>query len=181
MPNIRKRKTDRGVPFPVLERASDEIRQAKSVRGVAKSYGICHVTLHRFHKKWSQGSKTLSRVGYWTPKRVFTLEQELLLSDYLMQAADLYYGLSPKEDIWNMDETGITTVQNPENIVARKGVKQVGAVTSAEQGTLITVACAVNALGNSIPPMFIFPQKKIHPSITSNGPPGCIGTADGSG
>lgn len=91
MPNIRKRKTDRGVPFPVLERASDEIRQGKSVGGVAKSYGICHVTLHRFHKKRSQGSKTLSRVGYWT--RVFTLEQELLLRDYLMQAADLYYGL----------------------------------------------------------------------------------------
>ncbi|XP_027012391.2 histone-lysine N-methyltransferase PRDM9-like isoform X1 [Tachysurus fulvidraco] len=262
MPNIRKRKTDRGVPFPVLERASDEIRQGKSVRGVAKSYGICHVTLHRFHKKRSQESKTLSRVGYWTPKRVFTLEQELLLSDYLMQAADLYYGLSPKEvrkfaydlaktytcrypetwaengmagadwftmflkrhptlsirspqatslsratsfnetnvnkffdnlfsvldkhrfaaqDIWNMDETGITTVQNPEKIVARKGVKQVCAVSSVEGGTLITLACAVSALGNSIPPMFIFPQKKIHPSFTSNGPPGCISTANGSG
>ncbi|GAA6091001.1 histone-lysine N-methyltransferase PRDM9-like isoform X1, partial [Tachysurus ichikawai] len=71
MPNIRKRKTDRGVPFPVLERAS-------------KSYGINS----RFHKKRSQESKTLSRVGYRTPKRVFTLEQELLLRDYLMQAAD---------------------------------------------------------------------------------------------
>ncbi|KAK0148855.1 Jerky -like [Merluccius polli] len=260
MPNVRKRKTDRGVPFPVLEMASDEIRQGKSVRGVAKSYGICHVTLHRFHKKRSQGSKTLPRVGYWTPKRVFSLEQELLLRDYLMQAADLYYGLSPKEkfaydlakayscrypetwaengmaganwfttflkrhptlsirspqatslsratsfnetnvntffdnlfsvlekhsfaaqDIWNMDETGITTAQNPEKMVARKGVKQVGAVTSAERGTLITLACAVNALGNSIPPMFIFPRKKIHPSFTSNGPPGCITTANGSG
>lgn len=56
--------------------------------------------------------------------------------------------------------TGITTVQNPEKIVARKGVKQVGAVTSAEWGTLITLVCAVNAFGNSIPPMFIFPQKK---------------------
>ena len=64
---------------------------------MAKTYGICHVTLHRFYKKRSQGSKTLPRVGYWTLKRVFTLEQELLLKDYLMQAADLYYGLSPKE------------------------------------------------------------------------------------
>ncbi|KAL1250588.1 hypothetical protein QQF64_018384 [Cirrhinus molitorella] len=57
MPNIRKRKTDRGVPFPVLERASDEIRQGKSVRGVAKTYGICHVTLHRFNKKRSWSCK----------------------------------------------------------------------------------------------------------------------------
>ncbi|KAJ4920932.1 hypothetical protein JOQ06_016527, partial [Pogonophryne albipinna] len=30
------------------------------------------------------------------------------------------------QDIWNMDETGVTTVQNPGKIVARKGTKQVG-------------------------------------------------------
>ena len=46
MLNIRKRKTDRGVPLPLLERASDGIKQGKSVRTVAKSYGICHVTLY---------------------------------------------------------------------------------------------------------------------------------------
>ena len=96
MPNIRKRKTNRGVPFPLLERASNDITQGKSVRSVAKSYGTCHVTLYRFYKKKSQG-QTHPRVGYWTPKRVFSLEQELLISDYLKQAADLYYGLSPKE------------------------------------------------------------------------------------
>lgn len=77
--------------------------------------------------------------------------------------------------------TGITTVQNPEETVARKGVKQVGAVTSAEWGTLITLVCAENAFGNSIPPRFIFPWKKNHPFFTINGPPGCIGTANGSG
>ncbi|CAL8310737.1 unnamed protein product [Gadus morhua 'NCC'] len=85
----------------MLERASNEVRQGKSVRGVAKTYGICHVTLHRFHKKRqmleSKGSKTLPRVGYWTSKRVFSIEQELLLKDYQVKAADLYYGLSPKE------------------------------------------------------------------------------------
>ena len=100
MPNIRKRITDRGVPLRMLERASNEVRQGKSVRGVAKTYGICHVTLHRFHKKRqmleSKGSKTLPRVGYWTSKRVFSIEQELLLKDYQVKAADLYYGLSPK-------------------------------------------------------------------------------------
>ena len=72
-------------------------------------------------------------------------------------------------------------MQNPEKIVARKGIKQVGAVTSAERGTLVTLACAVNALGNSIPPMLIFPRKKFHPHFISNGPPGYIGTANGSG
>lgn len=38
-------------------------------------------------------------------------------------------------DIWNVDATGIKTVQRPERIVARKGVKQIGSITSAERGT----------------------------------------------
>ncbi|XP_034093201.1 uncharacterized protein LOC117560459 [Gymnodraco acuticeps] len=45
------------------------------------------------------------------------------------------------QDIWNMDETGVTTVQNPGKIVARKGTKQVGSVTSAERGTHHTCMC----------------------------------------
>jgi hypothetical protein len=41
MPNIRKRKTNRGVPFPLLERASNDITQGKSVRSVAKWHLPC--------------------------------------------------------------------------------------------------------------------------------------------
>ena len=101
MPNVRKRKTDRGVPLALLQRASNEVEKGKSFREVAKSLDICHVTLYRFHTKRlrleSQGSQTPPRVGYWTPKKVFSTEQEMLLRDYLMEAADLYYGLSSKE------------------------------------------------------------------------------------
>ncbi|XP_018372376.1 PREDICTED: uncharacterized protein LOC108767148 [Trachymyrmex cornetzi] len=50
-------------------------------------------------------------------------------------------------DIWNMDETGVTTVQKPNKVIARKGEKQVSAMTSAERGTLVTLAVAVNAIG----------------------------------
>ncbi|KAK1881414.1 Protein WWC2 [Dissostichus eleginoides] len=102
MPHIRKRKEDRGVPLPLLQRASNEDQEGKSVRAVAKSHDICHVTLYRFHKKRlrleSQGSKSPQRVGYWTPKKVFSTEQEMLLRDYLMEAADVYCGLSSKEE-----------------------------------------------------------------------------------
>ncbi len=38
-------------------------------------------------------------------------------------------------NIWNMDETGVTTVHKPNKVVARKGHKQVGSLTSAERGT----------------------------------------------
>lgn len=85
------------------------------------------------------------------------------------------------KDIWNMDETGVTTVQEPENVVARCGVRQVGAVTSGERGTLVTVACAGNALGNMIPPMFIFPRVHFKEHFIRDGPPGCIGAANKSG
>lgn len=55
-------------------------------------------------------------------------------------------------DIYNMDETGITTVQRPDRIVARKGFRQIGSLASAERGRLVTMAIAVSATGNSIPP-----------------------------
>jgi hypothetical protein len=63
-------------------------------------------------------------------------------------------------DVYNVDETAITTVQNPNVILARKGVKQVEAMTFSERGSLVTMAVAVSASGNSIPPFFVFPKKK---------------------
>lgn len=77
--------------------------------------------------------------------------------DNLTDALDRY-NFGPN-NIYNIDETGCTTVQKPNKIIAAKGVKQVGAITSQERGILITVCVDVNALGNSIPPMFIFPLK----------------------
>lgn len=84
-------------------------------------------------------------------------------------------------EIYNVDETGVTTVQRPSKIVAVKGTKQVGALTSGERGTLVTVCTAVNAVGNTVPPLFIFPRKKFQNFFINNGPPGCIGEANGSG
>lgn len=84
------------------------------------------------------------------------------------------------KDIYNMDETGITTVQKPDKIFTRKGMRQVGALTSAERGTLVTVAMAVNALGNTIPPMFVFPRIRYHEHFVRDGPPGSIGCGNSS-
>ena len=57
-----------------------------------------------------------------------------------------------------MDETGVTTVQRPEKVVARCGRKQIGAITPAARGFLVPFALAVSATGNSIPPFFVFPR-----------------------
>ncbi|XP_022829429.1 uncharacterized protein LOC111359389 [Spodoptera litura] len=85
------------------------------------------------------------------------------------------------KDIWNVDETGITTVQKPDRVIARRGEKQVSAMTSAERGTLVTMAFAGNAIGNYIPPMFIFPRKRFQEHFIRDGPTGSVGTANGSG
>ncbi len=84
-------------------------------------------------------------------------------------------------DIWNVDETGITTVQKPRSIVAAKGTKQVGSITSAERGTLVTMTAAVCAIGTIIPPMLIFPRKQYKDHFVRDGPVGCLGVANPSG
>ena len=63
-------------------------------------------------------------------------------------------------NIWNMDEIGVTTVRKPDRISGRRGTKQIGAIRSAERGTLITVVGTMSASGNSIPSHFIFPRVK---------------------
>ncbi|KAJ8979708.1 hypothetical protein NQ317_015532 [Molorchus minor] len=79
----------------------------------------------------------------------------------------------PAKRIFNVDETGITTVQRPGKIYAPKGVKQVGKITSGERGQNVTVVCAMNASGCSyIPPMFIYPRQRIKPSLKIGGPIG---------
>ena len=89
-------------------------------------------------------------------------------------------GVNP-EKIWNIDEIGCTTVQKPNKVIAAKGTKQVGTLVSAERGQLVTVCCAVNALGNSVPPMFIFPRVHFRDHFLKGAPIGSIGSAHPSG
>ena len=65
---------------------------------------------------------------------------------------------APKQ-IFNVDESGITTVQTPGKILSCKGVKQVGRIVSAERGTTTTVVCAMSADGFYVPLMFMFKRK----------------------
>ena len=75
----------------------------------------------------------------------------------------------------------MTTLHRPDRIVEPKGTKQVGAITSVEKGTLVTVAVAVSASGTLVPPMFGFPRAKFTDYFIPNGPYGCVGSANPSG
>uniref|UniRef100_A0A3P8SMV5 HTH CENPB-type domain-containing protein n=1 Tax=Amphiprion percula TaxID=161767 RepID=A0A3P8SMV5_AMPPE len=99
MPRQWKRKTDRGVPADVFKRTSDDV--TKQGKSVAKAHGICHVTLSRYckslQKMRDQGSSDLPSVGYRSSNEIFSEVQEEMLADCLTQAANLYYGLTPRE------------------------------------------------------------------------------------
>ena len=52
--------------------------------------------------------------------------------------------------IWDLDETGVTTVLKLNNIIASRGVKQIENAAPAEREELVTMAVAVSAHGTFI-------------------------------
>ena len=75
--------------------------------------------------------------------------------------------------IFNVDEKGITTVQsNNAKIIVLKGKKQVGILSSAERGRLVTTILCMSASGTYIPPMFIFPRQRMKMELMDGAPAG---------
>lgn len=75
--------------------------------------------------------------------------------------------------IFNCDETGVSV--NPKNqskIIACKGKRQVGSLTSAERGETVTCLICMSASGAYMPPMLIFPRKKKQKEFELGLPPG---------
>ncbi|KZR98163.1 Uncharacterized protein APZ42_006546, partial [Daphnia magna] len=83
----------------------------------------------------------------------------------------------PPSRWFNADESGFTTVHAPDGIIARKGRKQIGSITSGERGTLVTVCLAVSATGTSIPPYFVFPRVHFKEYFLNGAPLGSVGSA----
>ncbi|CAI6372200.1 unnamed protein product [Macrosiphum euphorbiae] len=83
--------------------------------------------------------------------------------------------------IYNLDETGVTTVQTPKKVIAQKGVKRLNQITSAERGVLVTVCCIINAYGHALPPVILFPRVHLKNHMINGAPPGTLGLACQSG
>ncbi|WP_341658275.1 helix-turn-helix domain-containing protein [Blattabacterium cuenoti] len=90
------------------------------------------------------------------------------------------YKFNPSK-IYNLDEAGNSTVHAPPKIMCDKGAKQVGSVTSGERGANITMIVAVNAIGNHVPPMLVFPRVHFKMHMLNGAPTGSIGGANPSG
>lgn len=84
--------------------------------------------------------------------------------------------------VFNVDETGLSVVQSKiPRVVGLKGKRQVGAITSAERGSLVTVICCMSASGIFVPPMMIFPRKNFSEVLMKGAPAGSIGRCHPSG
>lgn len=80
------------------------------------------------------------------------------------------YNFRPS-NIYNCDETGVTTVQKHEKVMAKKNIRQVGKLTSAERGKNVSIMFCMSAMGQFIPPFFIFPRQRINERLMINAPP----------
>ena len=77
--------------------------------------------------------------------------------------------------VCNIDETGVFTVVQSPNIVAQIGTKKVWQAVSGERGTMFTVGVIISSVGNTVPPVFIFPRVRNHDSLNFGSPPGNFG------
>jgi len=71
----------------------------------------------------------------------------------------------PANNIYNVDE----------------GRRQVGCLTSAERGTSVTVVVCMNVTGSFVPPLFIWPRKRMKAELMDGSPPGSICVCHPSG
>lgn len=88
----------------------------------------------------------------------------------------------PADSVFNVDETGISVVQSKiPRVIGLRGKRQVGAMSAAERGSLVTVVCSMSAGGTFIPPLLIFPRKNMTDILMKGAPPRAIGRCHPSG
>ncbi|KAF2879745.1 hypothetical protein ILUMI_26426 [Ignelater luminosus] len=66
-------------------------------------------------------------------------------------------------------------------IIAKRGRKQVSALSSAERGQLVTPEMYFSAAGQYIPPMLIFPRQRMKQELMDGAPPGAVSACHESG
>ncbi|KAJ4435306.1 hypothetical protein ANN_17916 [Periplaneta americana] len=84
--------------------------------------------------------------------------------------------------LYNCDETGLTVVQHKVNkVVSLKGKRQVGSVSSAERGSLVTAVTCMSAAGHFLPPLLVFPRVNMKTELLDGAPNGSLAVCHKSG
>ena len=84
-------------------------------------------------------------------------------------------------NIYNVDETGHSTVQTPSKVLSTKGKRQVGVTTSAERRSTTTGVYCHSGTGNYLPPRLVFRRKRMCNSLKTDAPAGTIFACTDSG
>lgn len=107
---------------------------------------------------------------------------ELTMKEYFSNLENLLQSTKVNgARIFNLDESGCTTVQKVPKVIGEKGVKQVGQITSRERGELVTICGIVSASGIALPPAFVFPRKRFREVFLAGAPEGTLALVSDSG
>lgn len=79
--------------------------------------------------------------------------------------------LNKPEQIWNADESGFPLHHRSGTILAPRGSKSLYSITSANKQQITTLAC-INAAGQCIPPMHVFPGERFRSNPLEGAVPG---------
>lgn len=86
-----------------------------------------------------------------------------------LKALNNKYNFRPSR-IFNGDETGVSCVHENDKVITIKGKRQVGKMTSGERGRNVTLMFSMSATGQFIPPLFIFPRKRMNERLMIGAP-----------
>ena len=78
------------------------------------------------------------------------------------------------QQIFNLDESGLSCVHKLNKVLARKGKRVVSSTTSGKRGVTTTIVACCNAVENYVPPMMIFKRKNKKLLLTDYAPPGTL-------
>ncbi|XP_045449135.1 uncharacterized protein LOC123657659 [Melitaea cinxia] len=159
---------------------------AIQIRKMAYEYAVHNHIKHNFNntlrmagKDWLTGfmkrNKLSARKAEGTSlnrAKAFNKHEVSIFFKLLEELMEKYKFLP--RNIFNMDETGITSVHYPGKVITEKGQKRVGSITSGERGTTVTAVCAVSATGSYIPPMLIYPRQRHSLALENDGPRGAV-------
>lgn len=130
--------------------------------------------------EWSLGFRKRNNLSIRKPQATSiaraTAFNRYNVTTFYSKLEGLYQRLNPLSPsrIFCIDETGVTTVHLPPNVIAKTGTKQVGGITSGERGTLVTVTAGVSAAGYALPPLFVIPRVKVDRWMICNAPEGSV-------
>ena len=141
---------------------------------------MSNVWLYGFLERWSGELASLTSRRLESTRAKATSPD--IVENYFKNLQDTIekYDLTDKpQHIYNIDETGITPDHRPPNVIATPGSNP-QSVTSPRSTTTTNIVCA-NAIGNSVPPYFIFKGKRFNPDLLKGASPGTKGVMSDPG